>query len=61
MKYIYSDSSADRRAIATVAYTLVAAGINAAIIVAVHGLGTILNSGFSSVSPLLESVCTRFC
>jgi hypothetical protein len=29
--------------------------------VAVNGIGTILNIAFSSVSPLLESACTKFC
>jgi len=58
MKYIHSDS--DRRA-KVFACTFVAAGINFAIIVAVNGLGTILNNAFSSASALLESTCTRFC
>lgn len=58
MKYIHSKSD---RAIARIRGTLVAAGINVAIIIAVNGLGTIFNTAFSSVSPLFESVCTRFC
>jgi hypothetical protein len=58
MRYISSD--ADRR---TPGFkcTLVAAAINVTIVVAINGVGTILNTAFSSVSPLLESVCTRFC
>jgi len=59
MKYIYSNS--DQRAITAIRCTFVAAGINVAVIVAANGIGTILNTAFSSVSPLFESVCTRFC
>jgi hypothetical protein len=58
LKYIHSDP--DRRA-KVFACTFVAAGINFAIIVAVNGLGTILNNAFSSASALLVSACTRFC
>lgn len=58
MKYIYSNS--DRRATA-IRCTFVAAGINVAVIIAANGISTILNTAFSSVSPLFESVCTRFC
>ena len=58
MKYIPSDS--DRRA-KVIVCTFFAAGINVAIMIAINGLGTILNNAFSSVSPLFESVCTRFC
>lgn len=60
MKYMDSSSLVDRRATATIECTLVAAGINVAIIVAINGLDTILNTAFSSVSPLIEAVCTRF-
>ncbi len=58
MKYIHFDSNG---AIVHIRGTLVAAGISVAIIVAVNGLGTIFNIAFSSVNPLFESVCTRFC
>ena len=56
MKYIHSDS--DQRAIVPIRCTFVAAGINVAVIVAANGMGTILNTAFSSVNPLFESVCT---
>jgi len=59
MKYILSES--EQRATPALTHVLVAAGINVAIIVAVNGLGTMVNAAFSSVSPLVESVCTRFC
>jgi len=42
MKYIYL--SCDYRAITNIGYTLVAAGINVAVIVAINGLNTILNT-----------------
>ena len=58
MKYIYSSS--DQR-VTAIRCTFVAVGINVAVIVATNGIGTILNTAFSSVSPLFESVCTRFC
>ena len=58
MRYIYSNSVTDRPGIAAIEYTVLAMGINLAIIVAVNGLGKV---AFSSVNPLLESVCTRFC
>jgi len=58
MQYIYSNSNP---AIVYIRGTLVAAGINVAILVAVNGLGAIFNTAFLSVSPLFESVCTRFC
>ena len=59
MKYIYL--SCDYRAITNIGYTLVAAGINVAVIVAINGLNTILNTAFSSMNPLLESACSQFC
>ncbi len=59
MKYIYPSS--DYRAITNIGYTLVAAGINVAVIVAIDGFSAILNTAFSSVNPLLESACGRFC
>ncbi len=61
MRYIYSNSVTDRPGIAAIEYTVLAMGINLAIIVAVNGLGKVLDTAFSSVNPLLESVCTRFC
>ena len=59
MKYIYTRS--DYRAITNIGYTLVAAGINVTVIVAIDGFSAILNTAFSSVNPLLESACGRFC
>jgi len=59
MKYIYL--SYDYRAITNIGYTLVAAGINVAVIVAINGFNTILNTAFSSMNPLLESACSQFC
>jgi Flp pilus assembly pilin Flp len=58
MKYILSKSEQQATAFT---HVLVAAGINVAIIVAVNGLGTMVNAAFSSVTPLVESVCTGFC
>lgn len=58
MRYI--SSSADRRTHAF-SCTLVAAGINVTLVVAINGLGTILNDAFLAVTPLLESIYTRFC
>lgn len=59
MKYVHYDSN--QCATRGIECTLVAAGINGTILVAIHGLGTILNSAFLSVSPFLESVLLRFC
>ena len=59
MKYVHCDR--DRRTTRGIECTLVAAGINGTILVAIHGLGTILNSAFLSVSPFLELVLLRFC
>ena len=59
MKYIRCDS--DRRTIRAIECTLVAAGINVTIVIAINGLGTILNGAFLSVSPFLELVLLRFC
>jgi Flp pilus assembly pilin Flp len=58
MKYILSESEQQATALT---HVLVAAGINVAIIVAVNGFGTMVNAAFSSVAPLVDSVCTRFC
>ncbi len=59
MKYIPCDP--DQRATRVIECTLVAAGINVTIVIAINGLGTILNGAFLSVSPFLESVLLRFC
>ncbi len=59
MKYIRCDS--DRRTSRAIECTLVAAGINVTIVIAINGLGTILSGAFLSVSPFLESVLLRFC
>ena len=59
MKYVHCDW--DRRTTRGIECTLVAAGINGTILVAIHGLGTILNGAFLFVSPFLESVLLRFC
>ena len=58
MKYIYSTPTS---ALTTLRSTLAAAGISIAIIVAVNGFRTILDTAFSSVTPLFGSACTRFC
>jgi Flp pilus assembly pilin Flp len=58
MKYIYSSS--DYRTITNIRCTLVAGGISVAMIIAVNGLSTILNTAFLAVTPLFESVCARF-
>ncbi len=59
MKYIPCDS--DGRTTKAIECTLVAAGISVTILVVINGFGTTLNGAFLSVSPLLESVCTRIC
>jgi pilus assembly protein Flp/PilA len=44
----------DQRGATAIEYGLIAAGISVAIIVAVNGLGTELNTTFSSVSTQLK-------
>lgn len=59
MKYTACDS--EGRTTKAFEGTLLAAAITVAIVIAVDGLGTIFDVAFYSVSPLLETACTRFC
>ena len=54
MKLIVAKFIADERGATAIEYGLIAAGISLAIIVAVNGLGTNLNTMFTSINSSLK-------
>jgi pilus assembly protein Flp/PilA len=54
MRQLFSRFLADQRGATAIEYCLIAAGISMVIITAVNGLGTALNSKFTSVSSSLK-------
>jgi pilus assembly protein Flp/PilA len=54
MRHLFSRFLADQRGATAIEYCLIAAGISMVIITAVNGLGTALNSKFTSVSSSLK-------
>ena len=54
MKAMFSRFWADQSAATAIEYGLIAAGISLAIIAAVNGLGTTLNSMFTSINTSLK-------
>jgi pilus assembly protein Flp/PilA len=54
MKTLFSRFAKDESGATAIEYGLIAAGISVAIIAVVQGLGTKLNSTFSSVSSALK-------
>ena len=54
MKTLFSRFAKDESGATAIEYGLIAAGISVAIIAVVNGLGTKLNSTFSSVSSALK-------
>ncbi|HEY3678951.1 MAG TPA: Flp family type IVb pilin [Bradyrhizobium sp.] len=54
MKDLFARFSADESAATAIEYALIAAGISLAIIAVVNGLGTTLNTMFTSVNTSLK-------
>jgi pilus assembly protein Flp/PilA len=54
MRQLFSRFLADQTGATAIEYCLIAAGISMVIITAVNGLGTALNSKFTSVSSSLK-------